>query len=165
MASPAPAGLPSSALAASASLATSGVRLAARATTPEAMGAANKVPLLKATPAPASPGQPRSWSKPGSSTTATQSPGATTSTLPKEEKPAISPASSVAPTETTPGKEAGYWGMRSPVLPAEATTTLPSARTASMASRSVWDHWEPPRLRLTTSTSSSAAIWRRALSR
>jgi hypothetical protein len=65
----------------------------------------------------------------------------------------------VAPTEITPGKAAGYWGMRSPVLPAEATTVLPAARTASIPSCSAADHWEPPRLRLTTSMSSSAAMW------
>jgi hypothetical protein len=72
----------------------------------------------------------------------------------------------VAPTEITPGKAAGYWGMRSPVLPAEATTTLPAARTIAMACRSTSipscsaaDHWEPPRLRLTTSMTSSAAMW------
>jgi len=71
----------------------------------------------------------------------------------------------VAPTEITPGNAAGYWGTRSPVLPAEATTALPAARTIATACCSTSDHWEPPRLRLTTSIVGSAAIWRRALRR
>ena len=71
----------------------------------------------------------------------------------------------MAPTEITPGNDAGYWGMRSPVLPAEATTTLPAASTMAIACCSASDHWEPPRLRLTTSIAGSVAMWRRALRR
>jgi hypothetical protein len=104
-----------------------GLVVSARASRPATTGAAKEVPLSKATPGRLSWGQPRSWLKPATTATATHSPGATTSTLPKEEKSATRPWASVAPTESTPGKAAGYWGTRSPVLPAAATTALPAS--------------------------------------
>jgi hypothetical protein len=104
-----------------------GLVVSARASRPATTGAAKEVPLSKATPGRLSWGQPRSWLKPATTATATHSPGATTSTLPKEEKSATRPWASVAPTESTPGNAAGYWGTRSPVLPAAATTALPAS--------------------------------------